>query len=82
MRGEGNFKKIYTQRAVSIWSRLLALLNQEAVSFCKKTQAFVLEKFVWSQASYFTSQSLLSVICKFGNNNGYPAGLFFYYYCI
>ena len=30
MRGEGNF---YTQRAVSIWSRLLALLNQEAVSF-------------------------------------------------
>lgn len=43
----------------------------------KKTPAFVSERFVWSQASYFTSLSLLSVIGKFGNSNGYPAGWFF-----
>lgn len=42
----------------------------------KRTQAFVSKRPVWPQASYLTSLSLLSVICKFGNNNSYSAGLF------
>ena len=75
----GSISQVLNLRLSAYLRKLRGIKNvhQEAVSFCKKTQAFVSAKFVWSQASYFTSRSLLCVICKFGNNNGYSAGLFF-----